>query len=207
MKIFKVVVLISLLPLSVPDIWAESLWKAGENPQSLFIDQRASKVGDLLTILIIETTSASQRATTSRNRQSNIKGEVKDWSQIEFYHGPRTKHAQLKPIWNIDTANKFGGGGVYSGDYRIRGQVTAQVIEVLPNKNLVIEGISEVWINRERNTIAISGIARPEDLSGGNTILSTQLAEVKVKIVSKGPLHAKTRRGFFEILLDWLWPF
>lgn len=206
----KIRMIVLLILLSSTTAFADSLWVAQETGQveSLYSDHKAAKVGDIVTVLIIEAATASQKAVSARDRKSSIAGEVKDWSTIDFYHGPRTKIAGAnKPIWEIETANKFSGGGSYSGNYNIRGQISTRIVEVLPNKNMVIEGSSEVLINRERNTIVISGIVRPQDITVNNTVLSTQVADAKIRIVGKGPLHDKTGRGLLETLLDWFWPF
>jgi flagellar L-ring protein FlgH len=72
---------------------------------------------------------------------------------------------------------------------------------------MIVEGSSEVVVNSEKNTIAISGIVRPQDINANNTVLSTQLADAKVRMLGKGPLADKTKRGVFETILDWVWPF
>jgi flagellar L-ring protein precursor FlgH len=183
---------------------------------SMFADHKATKIGDIITVLIVETATVSQKASSSRERDSNIKGEVKDWSmpRLDKYSlnlnpdiTTRVSNPDSLPKWEIDTANKFSGGGTFSGNYTIRGQITTRIVEVLANKNLVLEGTSEVLINKEKNTIAVSGIVRPEDVSTNNTVMSTQLADAKVQIVGKGPLNDKTNRGLLEKLLDFVWPF
>lgn len=190
-------------------IFADSLWNNKDAPgQSLFSDQKAAKVGDTITVLIVENTVVSQKASSARDRKSSIDGEVKNWAMPIFSNDElKTKVADKKPIWKVENTNKFSGGGSYSGNFNIRSQITTCVIEVLPNNNLIIEGTSEVLINKEKNTIAVSGIVRPQDIGPANTILSTQLADAKVRILGKGPLHDKTGRGIVETLLDWLWPF
>ncbi len=189
----------------------DSLWtnEEGGTPDALSSDHRANKIGDIITVLIVESSSVSQKATSSRDRQSSINLEVKNWTQPEFYHGLRTKIDRTTnlPIYEVEGASKFSGGGTYTGAYNIRAQITTKVIEVLPNKSLVVEGSSEVMVNAERNTVAISGIVRPQDIGPNNTVLSTQLADAKVRLIGKGPLADKTKRGVFERILDWIWPF
>lgn len=199
-------------------VWADSLWAPAENTvaNSLFADHKASRIGDIITILIVESSTVSQKTTTSRNRDSTISGEVKNWSMprldkysLNLNPDITTKKANSDnlPIWEIENSNKFSGGGTFAGNYTVRGQITTRIIEVLANKNLVVEGTSEVLINKEKNTVAVSGIVRPEDVTTSNTVLSTQLADAKVQIVGKGPLNDKTGRGLLERLLDVVWPF
>ncbi|MBD3264288.1 MAG: flagellar biosynthesis protein FlgH [Candidatus Omnitrophica bacterium] len=186
----------------------ESLWTKSKNrSSSLYVDDRASQVGDIITIIIVESAGASQQASSTSSRESEIKGEIKEWFELNFHGGPSTKLAETLPKWEIDVENNFSGGGSYSGNYEVEGEITTRVIDVLPNGNLVVAGNSEVKINEEINTIALSGIIRPSDISPSNTILSTQVADAKINIIGKGPINDKTKRGILGRILDWIWPF
>jgi flagellar L-ring protein FlgH len=207
----KTVISISLVFLFFDAGYCDSLWttQEGTAPDALVMDHRAGKVGDVITVLIVESSTVSQKATSSRDRQSAINLEVKNWSQPVFHHGIGTKidRTTNMPIYEVAGTGSYSGGGAYTGAYNIRAQVTTKIIEVLPNKNLVVEGSSEVLVNSERNTVAVSGIIRPQDIGPNNTVLSTQLADAKVRLIGKGPISDKTRRGIFETILDWIWPF
>lgn len=212
MKIFRGVYWLAVLVLlSARSGYCDSLWSTqdGGTPDALVTDHRAGKVGDIITVLIVESSSVNQKAASSRSRQSSINLEVKNWTQPRFYHGLRTKvdRTTNMPIYEMQGAAKYSGGGTYTGAYDIQTQVTTKIIEVLPNKNMVIEGAAEVMVNAEKNTVAVSGIIRPQDISPNNTILSTQVADAKVRLIGKGPLQDKTKRGVFETILDWVWPF
>lgn len=205
--------LIAALLLGAQAGYCDSLWTTdgGAMPDALVTDHRAGRVGDIITVLIVETSSVSQKANSSRSRQSDINMEVTNWTQPKFYHGLRSNvNSTTKgnmPIYGMDGATKFSGGGTYSGAYNIQTQITTKIIEVLPNKNLVIEGISEVQVNAEKNSVAVSGIIRPQDISPENTVLSTQVADAKVRLLGKGPIQNKTKAGVFEKILDFIWPF
>jgi len=207
----KIICTIIIILFSVKYASADSLWERAtkiKEDNSLYTDEKADKVGDIITVLIVEEAFVSQKAASSTSRESNIKGEVKDWFNLNFHHGPQaSSNTGTLPKWEIDATNEFSGGGTYSGDYVVKGQVTTQVVEVLPNGNLVIEGESLVRNNEEVNTIAISGIVRPQDIGNGNTVLSTLVADKKLFVKGKGPLNDKTNRGILGKLLDWVWPF
>ncbi len=214
MKIFRCVYWLAVLFLLFAQTgYCDSLWSAsdGSTPDALVTDHRANKVGDIITVLIIDSSSVSQKTTSSRNRASAINLEVTNWTQPKFYHGLRSSvNSTTKgnmPIYGMDGAATYSGGGTYSGSYNIQTQVTTKIIEVLPNKNMVIEGLSEVMVNTEKNTVAVSGVIRPEDISPNNTILSTQVADAKVRLLGKGPIQNKTKAGVFEKILDFIWPF
>jgi len=211
--LFVIVVMSAIGVSAYPD----SLWmnQDGETPGSLFTDQKASKIGDIITVLVVDQATATQTATGSRDRSSSISGEVKSWSTPALYDknnifsGIHTivQNGANKPIWELESANEFSGSGKYAGNYSIRGQITTRVREVLPNKNMIVEGTSEVFVNAEKNTVTISGIVRPEDVTVNNTVLSTKLADAKVRMVGNGPVNDKTKRGVLETVMDWLWPF
>lgn len=217
-KIFVSIGMITVCVMGFGYAWADSLWMPAENTVagSLFADHKASRIGDIITVLIVESSTVSQKTSSSRNRDSSISGEVKNWSMprldkysLNLNPDITTKKADTAnlPIWEVENSNKFSGGGTFSGNYTIRGQITTRIVEVLANRNLVVEGTSEVLINKEKNTVAVSGIVRPEDVTTNNTVLSTQLADAKVQVVGKGPLNDKTGRGVLETVLDWIWPF
>ncbi len=192
--------------------WADSLWNnthLGKVSRSLYVDDKASQIGDIITILIVEGVSVDQKAYSSTTRSSDIKGEIKDWFNVHFGRNlaMSTNTAKVLPKWEIDTTNDFSGGGNYKGNYTVKGTITTRVVDILPNGNLVVEGKSEVRINNEINTVAVSGIIRPQDIGPNNTVLSTQVADARIHIIGKGPLNDKTKRGILGKLLDWVWPF
>jgi flagellar L-ring protein precursor FlgH len=85
--------------------------------------------------------------------------------------------------------------------------MTAQVIQVLPNRRLVIEGHTQVRVNNENQIIKVQGIIRMEDIDTTNTILSTSIAEAKIELSGEGIVSDKQRPGWFTRILDWVWPF
>ena len=192
--------------------YADSLWKQAQFADantSLYRDDRASQIGDIITVLIVEQAAMTQQATSNTSRDSNIKGEVKDWVGLQFKGvkvdtDPATG---ILPKWEIDTTNEFKGSGTYKGDYAVTGTITTRVIDILTNGDLVIEGKSMVKNNEEENIIALSGIVRPQDIGPNNTVLSTQVADKTIHVVGRGPINDKTKRGVLGKFLDWFWPF
>jgi flagellar L-ring protein FlgH len=201
----------AVLAVSQSSGYCDSLWTTdgGGTPDALVMDHRAGKVGDIITVLIVEASSVTQKADSKRNRSSSINLEVTDWAHPQFVRGIRTvkDNPANMPVYAVDGAATYSGGGTYTGGYNVQAQVTTKIIEVLPNKNLLVEGSSEIMVNAEKNTVAVSGIVRPQDVSANNTVLSTQLADAKVRLLGKGPLQNKTNRGVFEKILDFIWPF
>ena len=85
--------------------------------------------------------------------------------------------------------------------------ITAQVIHVLPNGNLVIQGSRQVQVNNENQFINISGVIRPEDISSNNIVLSTFIADATIELTGQGVISDNQRPGWLARILNWIWPF
>jgi flagellar L-ring protein FlgH len=161
---------------------AESLWKT-EKP-SILADRKAAKVGDLVTILIVESSSASQQAATAVNGKSKVDA------------GPGKG-----PLLNLIPGLKFTGGtdsssqGSTSRTSNLAARITARVIEVKPNGSLVIEGARDVKANNETQILKITGLVRPDDVAPDNTVQSTFIADAKIEYTGKGPIAERQKPG------------
>jgi flagellar L-ring protein precursor FlgH len=179
---------------------ADSLWprpEPAEGPQaaavSMFADQKAHKVGDLVTVLVVETTQASQKATT-------------DYSK-DFKH---SNEAGIGPLlrllpelgFNSSQAGQASGQTTVSSNFVAK--LTTTVTEVLPSGNLRIEGKREIVTNAEKQEVTLTATVRPQDIGSDNTVASTYLADVSIKSAGKGPVADRQREGFFSRLLKWI---
>ncbi|MDD5434003.1 MAG: flagellar basal body L-ring protein FlgH, partial [Nitrospira sp.] len=106
-----------------------------------------------------------------------------------------------------ETKEKNDGSGTTSRSSQLTAVMTAKVLDVLPNGNLVIDGKHEVSVNNETQIISISGIIRPEDIGPGNTILSTYIADAKITYSGSGVISDKQRVGWLVRVMDFIWPF
>lgn len=177
------------LYLSVP-AGAQSLWKSAASPAptagsgSLFTDKKAHQVGDLITILVVESSSASQKADTTVTKKSSV--DVKPG---------------VGPLLNKIPALGFGGNtssvanGTTSRSSNLTAQITATVTEVKPNGVLVITGDRNVTANTETQTLRITGTVRPEDITPENTVLSTAVADAKIAYSGKGSIAERQKPG------------
>ena len=111
--------------------------------------------------------------------------------------------AQVKSELNSD----FDGSGTTQRSGDLTAFITTKVIEVLPNGNLKIEGTREVKVNNEKQLIILSGIIRPRDISPGNIILSTYVADAKIEYSGSGVIHDRQRPGWMTRIIDIVWPF
>lgn len=158
--------------------------------RSLVADQRASRVGDLVTILIVEATTASNDARTSASRSSDISVGGNVYIPI--------------PEQNIGTGNQFKGEGGTSSRGFIRAKMSARVDSVLSNGNLIIKGTKTSAINGEEQNILISGIVRPADIQADNSIYSYNIADASIVIEGSGLVSRSQGPGWITKLFHWL---
>ena len=190
-----------------------SLWT--DNGAALFYeDLRARRVGDSVTVDIVENTSSSMDANTKASRTSSIDAGV---SQMAGYMRAleeankrlnKDKDGELNSIlFKASMENKFDGKGTSDRSGQITASIGALVTEVLPNGNLFVFGRREMKVNNEMQTISISGIIRPEDIDTSNRVKSTYIADARIEYTGKGVLADKQRPGWGTRILDHLWPF
>ncbi len=175
-----------------------------------FQDLRAFKVGDLVTVNIVETSKASKKAATKTERASSIEAGIENLLGYEtklrgWGNFPRAFNNAA--MFKGSISNKFNGSGSTSRDESMTASITAVVEEVLPNGNLVIRGSRKIRVNNETQFIVLSGIIRPVDISPDNTILSSYIANAKIEYAGSGAVSDKQRPGWLARLVDFVWPF
>ena len=166
---------------------SNSLWRNGA--RAFFHDQRASKIGDILTVQIDIKDNATLSNETDASRETKTDGG------IGKFFGLETLASKVLP-GNPDTAHlvtagstsSLTGKGAVNRSEAVSLTIAAVVDRVLPNGNLMIEGRQEVRINQELRELTIAGIVRPEDLSAANPIQHTQLAEARVSYGGRGAM-------------------
>lgn len=173
---------------------------------TLFSDQRARNVGDILTINIVEVSQASESASTNTTRKSQTVAGLTNFFGLETNpNGPWKNPATL--INATSPNNDFAGTGATTRAGSLSASITVRVMDVLPSGNLAIEGKREIYINNEKQEILLQGVVRPRDISFDNTILSTQIADAKVIYTGIGVVAEKQRPGWAARLFDFVWPF
>ena len=161
-----------------PAVSAQSLWANGGRYRNVFSDRKAQDVGDILTIVISESTTISDTRSNSNSKSgnNNLSAGV---GIFDFIKAASSK--------NTTTGN-----------------VTVTVVDVQPNGNLVLEGTQSIWNNKNEHKITFKGICRPEDVTANNTIPSTKIASATVRFDGKGPLNAKQRQGILTQIFNFL---
>jgi len=187
-----------------PKPYEGSLWT--DSGMNLFGDNRAVKVGDLVTVRISENPKAQLHAKTDTNRESKISGGVNFFGYLEAL---KEKNKNLNPASLISTNFKpeFVGEGTNDRDGNMTAYITARVIRVLPNGNLFISGKREITVNHETQYITLSGIIRPEDIDLNNEVQSTYISDAKIEYSGRGVIADRQKPGWMMRLLDTVWPF
>jgi flagellar L-ring protein precursor FlgH len=185
-----------------------SLWPSGSG--SLFADIRASKIGDIITITVAETSTASKQSTTSTDRAQNFQGSF-TFAGVGAGSGgggvASPKGAFAFGPYNGAFSRSFKGDGATSANDSITAYMTATVIDVLPNGNLVVRGSRWTKVYDSLQQIILEGVVRPCDISRNNTVLSQNVAEAKIFLVGKGPVAANQKPGWLGQIWDFVSPF
>ncbi|MDI6827746.1 MAG: flagellar basal body L-ring protein FlgH [Armatimonadota bacterium] len=189
-KRFAIVIFIILATIIKP-LCADSLWKPVE--KSLFADLRPSKVGDLITVLIVEQSSSSQKAGQSFDKSFQHDNEAGI--------GPFLK---LIPELGYTSAQNSSTSGESVVSNKFETKLAAIVTNVQKNGNLEIKAERTLNMNDEKQTIILTGVVRPQDIRSDNTVLSTNLANVRIETIGKGPVGNRTREGFISKILRFL---
>ena len=192
-------------PLPQPHT-SNSLWRTGA--RAFFVDQRASRVGDILTVLITIDDSAKTSNTSTTSKTSANQFGVPHLFGLESTLGKILPKA-YDPTNMISTNGSAttAGNGAIARSEQINLTIAAVVTQVLPNGNLVIQGTQEVKTDNEVRQLTVAGIVRPEDITSANTIKHTQIAEARINYGGRGDVSAVQKTPAATGLLQRFAPF
>jgi flagellar L-ring protein precursor FlgH len=187
-----------------------SLWSE-MSEVSLFQDMKARKVGDIITVRIVEDPEAELNANTKTSRSSSVDAaKLKFLGYMKALAEKNSRLAQDPGSDNLISASlgtAFDGKGSSDRDGHVKAYITVVVEKVLFNGNLYITGQREVKVNNETQYITLAGIVRPKDISSSNEISSTYIADARITYSGKGPVSDKQQPGWLGRILDHVWPF
>ena len=169
---------------------SKSLWV--DNGSSWYSDKKARNVGDILTIVINETTTQ----TAAKSRTNSKSGSVSVGTGTGIFDFIKAFSANGSDNWQAD--------GTATDTNRFSGQISVTVVEVLPNDNMIIEGTQSIWQNRDEHKITLRGVIRRDDVTMYNTVPSSKVADATLKFDGKGPLNAKQRQGILTQIFNFL---
>jgi flagellar L-ring protein precursor FlgH len=176
---------------------AGSTWSQNALFSNLGMDLKASRVDDLVTIVVNETFSAVASGDVKTQRQSNVKASVTSLAGVTRATGPWTNLA------NTNTQTQLQGTGETSRGAVLTANLSARVTHVLPNGYLVIEGTKRVQVSSENQVVTVRGVIRPVDLDPTNTIPSNRIAQMEIQVNGKGVINDSIHRPniLYRILL------
>lgn len=180
------------LLLFVTNAEASSLWSDNSPAASLYGDRKARVVGDVVTIIINESSSAT-RAGSANNSKSSSGAIEAGVGMFTFLNNA-----------SFGNSDSFKAEGKISNTNKVNGTITVTVTEVKPNGNLIVSGTQNIKQNGEEQKITITGTIRPDDIKPDNSVLSNYVADATLRIDGKGPIANKQRQGIFSQILNFL---
>ena len=176
--------------------------------RNLYSDTRARAVGDIVLVKIVETSSGTKKATTKTSRDSSLTGGVSSLFGFErWFTGESSAHVPSLTSMQADAKTEFEGKGETKRDSTVTATLSARVVDIAPDGNLMIRGYREVRVNNETQHLILSGLVRPQDISKDNSILSSHIADARIEYNGAGALSQKQQPGWLSNTLDVIWPF
>ncbi|MBA7646271.1 Flagellar L-ring protein [subsurface metagenome] len=195
----------------MPDSQAGSIWaRRDESMRDLYADDVARRIGDVLTIRISEASKVDNKAKRDLKKETD--------RSITFGGGPnfpskgtfdRLLPEQFLPSFNMaaESANELKSKADYKDERSFVDSITVVVVDILPNRNLVVMGTRNRNIAGDIQIIEVSGIVRPSDIAFDNTVKSEQVADFRLVTKNSGIAAPYTKPGWFGRILDIIWPF
>lgn len=171
-----------------------SIWQTTDS-NTLFLDNKARNIGDIVTVQVSETSSAQKNAST------DLKRENEDAFDLGGLFGLTAALVGRGNTFFDDSAtlsgsHNFSGDGQTTRQGAFTATISCQVIEVLPNGNLRVEGRRDITVNNENQFIILSGIIRPEDITPANAVTSAQIADARIEYSGDGDLNDQQKPGW-----------
>ena len=190
MKLFiEKIALVAVLTLSsMGAAQATSLYQE-KTYQPLASDRRALHKGDLVTIMVMENSSATSSANTTSGRNGSV--------------GIDLERPSKSIVGSFGTNNQMTGGGQTQRADTVVAQITVTVTDIAANGDLIVAGEQNLEINNEHQHIKVEGRVRPQDVSATNTVPSTRIANAKISYVGSGDLTETQRAGWWQRTLTW----
>lgn len=184
------------------DYYADSLFNSANTP-FYGAQRREIKVGDIITIYVSESTTAAQQASTRTEKASSLGGRLDGtWEQISNILGNETLNQNRE--YKLSGEDGYEGSGQTSRRSNVKAVVSCVVTEIFDNGNMFIEGIHNVKVNNEVETVRVGGIIRPQDISPSNSVFSYQIAKAEISVNGIGVVASKQNPGLITKVFNWL---
>lgn len=178
------------------------------NGLDLYKDGRATGIGDIILVRVVETSRGKKEAKTKAERESTMSGGVSSFFGFEQWLADRNSRFDPSPTsLQATLTNDFDGKGKTERKSDVTATISARVVDKTMDGNLVIRGFQEVRVNNETQTLILSGLIRPSDISADNSILSSRVADARIEYSGKGIISDKQQPGWLARAFDVIWPF
>ena len=187
-----------------------SLYESGQS-DFLFDDNRANKVGDIVMVLVTETSNGKHKEDTTAQKQNTNTYGITAMPNTGLYGTLKKVVPGVtnvgSPAVGASSVSDFKSTGETKQESTVTATVAARVIRMLPGKVMQVEGARQIRVNSETQILVVRGLVRQRDIDSKNTVLSSALAEAKIEVYGQGMLSDKQRAGWLSRLLDNVWPF
>ncbi len=187
------------------DYSSGSIWQS--TSASLTEDMKARRRGDTLTIVISETASASKAAKTGTSRDSSVNAGITNLLGLETSSFAKNNFADLASLIKASSGSSFNGAGNTSRQENLNATITARVMDVQANGNLMIEGRRNIKVNDEDQIIVLEGVVRTRDISPDNTVNSIYVADARISYSGRGIISDQQSPGWLMGIFNKIWPF
>lgn len=170
-------------------------------------EPRKFRVHDLITIIVREKKKYESDADTEQGKDVSLKAKLAKWFRIHNQKWAQQVFGGGTPEVDFSLGSKWEGDGKVEREDQFTTRITAEVIDVKPNGNLVLQARKHIRNDEERQVVTLTGICRSMDVSADNTVLSTQLADLEIDVSHSGAVRDATRRGWIPRFFDFLRPF
>ena len=195
---------LSVCFLALGQAQADSLWSK-ETAVSLYTDHKAKRVGDIITVIVLESNSASRNSSAKTEKKSDINASISDFINPNL--AGKVLGKVQSPKLATTSQSKFEGKGAVNNSGSFNSRFAVRVVDVLPNNNLIIEGVRRTTFSGESQTIILKGTVRPRDVTPLNTVYSYHLADVSIGLKDEGAVSDSLKKGWFSKLWGKIAPF
>jgi len=169
-------------------------WMAG-----LGLDSRARSLNDIVTVRVVESIVGTGSADSALDKKSSGSASVVKYFGLEELFPDDYDPTNMV---DISSDTKFKGGGTTTRSGELSAVMTARVVEVLPNGDLVLEGAREIDINGDRQIVVLTGVVRPTDINKNNVVLSTQIGQLSIRYFGRGLIKDNLKPGWLVRVLN-----
>lgn len=192
-------------PVRLASVSGTSLWD--DRNGGYFLDHRARKVNDVVTIVVDESAKASKAAETATARDSSADMGIAAFFGLEKSVSKRNSNVDPSALIKAQGSTNYDGTGKTTREETLTTTVTAVVKEILPAGNMLIEARRDVGVNNEKQVMVLHGVIRPEDVDGTNSVPSSRVAQARIEYYGEGVISEKQNPGWMTRIIDHLWPF